>query len=70
MEKNTTFTARELVRAVELMISKQDIRNNPELCMDMLRYFGFSAETISETLRKGKYFGFDRRGSLGIVASK
>ena len=63
----STFTRKELVRAVELMISKNDIRNHPELCMVMLRYFGFTAEDIAETLRSGKYVDFTRRGALGLV---
>lgn len=69
MDSNT-FTAKELVRAVELMISKQDIRNQPELCMTMLNHFGFTAKDISETLRVGKYLDFTSRGALGLVSVK
>ena len=69
MESNV-FTEKELVKAVELMISKQDIRNQPGLCMQMLQYFGFSATEIAETLRAGKYVDFTRRGALGLVAVK
>ena len=64
------FTAKELVTAVELMISKQDIRNQPELCMKMLEHFGFTAKDIAETLHSGKYLDFTRRGALGLVAVK
>ena len=69
MDSNV-FSAKELVKAVELMISKQDIRNQPELCMAMLQYFGFSATEIAETLRAGKYVDFTRRGALGLVPVK
>lgn len=50
---DSVFTAKELVTAVELMISKQDIRNQPRLCMEMLQYFGYTAKDIAETLRAG-----------------
>ena len=69
-EKKNVFTAKELVTAVELMISKQDIRDQPDLCMAMLHHFGFSAKDISETLRAGKYLDFTRRGALGLVSVK
>ena len=68
MKSNNVFTAKELVRAVELMISKQDIRNQPELCMKMLEFFGFTAQDIAETLKQGKYVDFTSRGALGLVS--
>ena len=64
------FTAKELVKAVELMISKNDLRNQPELCKIMLQHFGFSAKEITETLRAGRYLDFTRRGALGLVPVK
>lgn len=62
-----TFTAKQLAMAVELMISKRDLRNNPKLCMMMLGYFDFTAKDIHNTLRKGKYIDFTRRNALGLV---
>ena len=67
MDSNV-FTAKELVKAVELLISKNDIRNQPGLCIEMLRYFGFTAKDIAETLRKGKYVDFTSRAALGLVS--
>lgn len=64
------FTAKDLVTAVELLISKQDIRNNPELCMTMLQYFGFTEKDLVETLHAGKYVAFTKRGALGLVSVK
>ena len=65
---DNVFSARELVRAVELMISKSDIRQDPTLCMAMLRHMGFSAADIRETITAGKYLDFTARGALGIVS--
>ena len=64
------FTAKDLVTAVELLISKQDIRNHPELCMTMLQYFGFTEKDLVETLHAGKYVDFTKRGALGLVSVK
>ena len=65
--ENTVFSGKDLLKAVELMISKQDLRNQPKLCMQMLQYFGFTEKEVAETLREGKYVDFTRRGALGLV---
>ena len=68
MDMDNVFSGRELVKAVELMISKSDIRQDPTLCMAMLRHMGFSAADIRETLSDGKYIDFSARGALGLVS--
>ena len=67
---SNVFTGAELVRAVELMISKRDLRSQPALCGAMLDHFGFTAKDIRDTLREGKYIDFTRRGALGLVPVK
>ena len=70
MKDNNVFTSNELVKAVELMISKSDIRNQPGLCMAMLNHFGFTPKDIRDTLHDGKYLDFTRRSALGLVRIK
>ena len=65
--KEDEFTAEELVRAVELSISKEDLRYNPELCMEMLDYFALSAKDIREILNDGKRLDFTAEEGLGLV---
>lgn len=69
-EEYSVFTNKAILKAVELMISKNDIRNQRGLCERMLQFYGFPRADIVETLQNGQYADGVARSRLGVVAVK
>lgn len=66
----SVFTNKAILKAVELLISKKDIRDQRGLCERMLQFYGFTRTDIVETLQKGQYADGVARSHLGVVAVK
>ena len=67
MRDYSVFTGKAITKAVELMISKQDLKNQRQLCEQMLKFYGFSVKDIAETLRSNQYLDGVKRSRLGLV---
>lgn len=67
MRDYSVFTGKAITKAVELMISKQDLKNQRQLCEQMLKFYGFSVKDIAETLKSNQYLDGVKRSRLGLV---
>ena len=65
MSEYKNFTDAELVRAVELMISKDDLKIR-DVAETLLAKFGYTKEEVSDQLASGEYLNATE--PIGITA--
>lgn len=61
------FTNKDLVTALELLVSKQDLKQR-DVAMAILGAFGFSRSDIVDQLRRNEFVdGVNNRNRLGLI---
>lgn len=60
------FTTKALVKAVELMVSRQDLKNR-EIAEALLGAFGFSQQEIIDQLQRNEFVDGVKRSRLNLV---